>query len=204
MASKCTGMVIIGVAVRIWTGFLEYCRVVYFPMGTFAFLWGVECSTTTIFVCVKCQTGAFTGCYMSADMKCQFFGTVGVEISMTASNTAIIVVIRLLLECSVNWFNLHWKVISIDQTDIIVILPVCSIKSEFGQTNWGNTTCSMTFDFVTLKSSNQTMINAQVLSISILTTITSLTVSMCITMCSTPNSSGPSFWNLNRVNFMSI
>lgn len=93
MTGECTGGIVICITVGIWTVLFEDRWIVHSPMRAFACLWGVECSTTAVFVSVECQTGTFASGSVSIWSYCQFVWTMGVYVSVTSGSITVVVAV---------------------------------------------------------------------------------------------------------------
>ena len=148
MASKCTCCIIVCIAVSIWTSLFEYCWIVVRPVATLASLWCSISTSATILISIEGQTSTLACNFPSIVPNCQLIWTNFIQVTVATSWITIKIWIWNFSECSRNWVDFDWKIVSVDKWYIIIILITPTVERKLSQRGWRVATCSIAFNFV--------------------------------------------------------
>lgn len=125
-AGERTLVVVVGVAVGLWTGVLKRLGV----WEVWTCLWRVMCSTTAVFGVTKGQACALTSHDSTGPVQLHSARTNGVNVGIAASRRAI-VCSRLPFGSSGSGAHAHRKIKTINQTDVVKVLVSGTVKGDF-------------------------------------------------------------------------
>lgn len=137
-AEEGTAMIIISIAVCIWTSLLEDSWIVLRPICWLASLWSIVGTMTTVLISSKLLTSTATGNYLTGWVALlQLLGTDLVQVLITLGGVAPVIGLGTAWIWSVwiAWLDLDLDAETIDQTDIVVVVP--ALQSELGKRDWG-------------------------------------------------------------------
>lgn len=140
-------VVVVSVAVRVWTGAFKHGGVICGPVRALACFGGVMGSGTTILVGVESVTSGITSNDLTAvgAEDLEFGGTLAVDVGGAFGLFAAVLAS---VAVAVNRFDRSHTVVSVNQRNVIIVNVSISVQSDFNQSNRRSTTGTVTFDLV--------------------------------------------------------